>query len=78
MPCTRSRRGFGTGAETYERSRPSYPPDAVAWLAEHLRLAPGTRVCDLAAGPAISPRLLVPVGPPGRRRSSRWTGCARC
>ena len=55
-------RGFGTEAETYERSRPSYPPDAMAWITEHLRLAPGTRVCDLAAGTGISTRLLVPTG----------------
>jgi len=55
-------RGFGAEAETYERSRPSYPPDATAWISEHLRLAPGTRVCDLAAGTGISTRLLVPSG----------------
>ena len=45
-------------AGTYERSRPSYPPDAVAWLAEHLRIGPGARVLDLAAGTGIFTRLL--------------------
>ena len=32
----------------YEAARPSYPPEAVAWLVEHLRIAPGARVCVLA------------------------------
>lgn len=54
--------GFGKEAETYERSRPTYPPDAVAWAVERLRLAPGVRACDLAAGTGILTRLLVPSG----------------
>jgi len=54
--------GFGRGAETYERARPSYPPDAVAWLADNLRLAPGRVVLDLAAGTGKFTRLLVPTG----------------
>ena len=29
-----ARSGFGAEAEAYERARPSYPPDAVAWLVE--------------------------------------------
>jgi SAM-dependent methyltransferase len=37
---------FGTVAEVYERGRPSYPPEAVAWLVpEHAR-----SVVDLGAG----------------------------
>ncbi|HEV2760992.1 MAG TPA: hypothetical protein VGV86_15640 [Acidimicrobiales bacterium] len=28
--------GFGKEAVVYERSRPSYPPDAVAWLVDRL------------------------------------------
>ena len=24
--------GFGAASDVYERARPSYPPDAVAWL----------------------------------------------
>jgi len=55
-------RGFDSEAETYERTRPTYPADAVAWVADALRLAPGTTVCDLAAGTGISTRLLVPTG----------------
>ena len=55
-------RGFDAEAQTYERTRPSYPADAVAWVAEHLRLAPDAVVCDLAAGTGISTRLLTPTG----------------
>jgi len=46
----------------YEAARPSYPADAVEWLAEHLRLAPATRVCDVAAGTGKLTRLLEPTG----------------
>jgi SAM-dependent methyltransferase len=53
--------GFSDAAD-YEAARPSYPPDAVAWFVEHLRIAPGTRVVDLAAGTGKLTRLLVPAG----------------
>lgn len=46
----------------YEAARPSYPPDAVAWFVERLRLAPGRRVADVAAGTGKLTRLLVPTG----------------
>ncbi|MDQ1379579.1 MAG: hypothetical protein QOJ71_298, partial [Actinomycetota bacterium] len=46
----------------YEAARPSYPPDAVAWFVEHLRIAPGHRVADLAAGTGKLTRLLAPTG----------------
>ncbi len=46
----------------YEAARPSYPPDAVAWFVEHLRIAPGRRVADVAAGTGKLTRLLVPAG----------------
>jgi len=55
-------RGFGSEAEAYERSRPSYPPDAVAWLVDHLRVRPGAVVADLAAGTGKFTRLLAPTG----------------
>ncbi len=55
-------RGFDAGAAVYERARPSYPPEAVAWLVEHLRVAPGTTVVDLAAGTGKLTRLLAPTG----------------
>jgi SAM-dependent methyltransferase len=53
--------GFNDPAD-YEAARPSYPPDAVAWIVEHLHLAPGTRTCDLAAGTGKLTRLLVGSG----------------
>jgi SAM-dependent methyltransferase len=54
--------GFGRAAAVYERARPSYPADAVAWLVERLGIAPGTTVVDLAAGTGKLTRLLVPTG----------------
>jgi SAM-dependent methyltransferase len=46
----------------YEAARPSYPPDAIAWLVEHLRIAPGRLVADVAAGTGKLTRLLAPIG----------------
>jgi SAM-dependent methyltransferase len=57
-----ARRGFDSAVEAYDRARPSYPPDAVAWLVEHCRIDPDRRVLDLAAGTGILTRLLVPTG----------------
>jgi SAM-dependent methyltransferase len=45
-----ARTGFGRASDAYERSRPGYPPEAIAWLAESLGLAEGRTVVDLAAG----------------------------
>ncbi len=53
--------GFSDAAD-YEAARPSYPPDAVAWFVEHLRIGPGRRVVDLAAGTGKLTRLLAPTG----------------
>ena len=44
----------------YEAARPSYPPDAVAWFVDNLRLASGAVVADVAAGTGKLTRLLVP------------------
>ena len=49
---------FGAAAADYERARPTYPPAVVDALA----LAPGARVCDLAAGTGKFTRLLVTRG----------------
>ncbi len=55
-------RGFGAQAAAYDRARPSYPPDAVGWLAHALRIEPGRRVIDLAAGTGKLTRLLAATG----------------
>jgi SAM-dependent methyltransferase len=57
-----ARRGFDSGAEAYDRARPSYPPDVVAWIGEQLRLGPGVTCCDLAAGTGKLTALLAPLG----------------
>ena len=53
--------GFGAASDVYERARPTYPPDAVAWLADALRLGPGVATLDLAAGTGKLTRLLAPT-----------------
>jgi SAM-dependent methyltransferase len=57
-----AQRGFDREATTYERTRPSYPADAVAWLAEHLDIGAGRVTVDLAAGTGKLTRLLEPLG----------------
>ncbi len=54
--------GFDAQADSYEQARPSYPPDAVAWFVEHLLIAPGMTVVDLAAGTGKLTRLLEAFG----------------
>jgi SAM-dependent methyltransferase len=53
--------GFSDSGD-YEAARPSYPPDAVAWFVDNLRIGPGRRVVDLAAGTGKLTRLLAPAG----------------
>jgi SAM-dependent methyltransferase len=55
-------KGFGAQAATYDRVRPSYPPDAVRWLTQSLRIRPGHRVVDLAAGTGKLTVLLAGAG----------------
>ncbi len=54
--------GFGAEADAYERARPSYPPDAVAWIVDALGIAPDRAVADVAAGTGKFTRLLAPTG----------------
>jgi SAM-dependent methyltransferase len=49
-------------ADLYERARPGYPDEAVAYLASRLGLEPGRVVVDLAAGTGKLTRSLVPTG----------------
>jgi ubiquinone/menaquinone biosynthesis C-methylase UbiE len=55
-------RGFGSAADVYERARPGYAPEAVAWVCERLGIGPGRAVLDLAAGTGKLTRDLVPTG----------------
>jgi SAM-dependent methyltransferase len=54
--------GFSAAAEVYERARPGYPEEAVAWVARRLRIELGRDVLDLAAGTGKLTRQLVPLG----------------
>ncbi len=42
--------GYRTGADTYVRGRPDYPPQVAAWLTDTLGLNADTAVIDLGAG----------------------------
>jgi SAM-dependent methyltransferase len=57
-----ARRGFASAADVYEESRPSYPQEAVDWLAKQLDLRPSTTVVEVAAGTGKLTRLLIPTG----------------
>ena len=52
--------GFGQEASTYDRVRPSYPADAVEWVAANLATADAEIVADVGAGSGIFTRLLLP------------------
>jgi SAM-dependent methyltransferase len=53
-------RSFEHVAELYERVRPEYPPDAVAWLIGQLGIDTRSTLLDLGAGTGKLTRALVP------------------
>jgi SAM-dependent methyltransferase len=55
-------RGFELAPKPYEIGRPGYPEEAIERLVAELRIGPGTRVLDLAAGTGKLARRLVPTG----------------
>jgi SAM-dependent methyltransferase len=54
--------GFADNADDYERTRPGYPPAAIAHLREVLSLRAGVTVADVAAGTGKLTRLLMTTG----------------
>jgi ubiquinone/menaquinone biosynthesis C-methylase UbiE len=55
-------RSFELVADLYERARPEYPPEAVAWIVQELDLRPERTVLDLGAGTGKLTRALVTTG----------------
>jgi SAM-dependent methyltransferase len=55
-------RGFSAAAREYERSRPSYPEEAVDRLVQELEITRDGLVLDLGAGTGKLTRLLAPTG----------------
>ena len=53
--------GYALSAEAYDRGRPSYPLEAVAWLARTLRIHSGSTVAELGAGTGKFTSQLVPL-----------------
>jgi ubiquinone/menaquinone biosynthesis C-methylase UbiE len=55
-------RSFEQVADLYERVRPAYPEEAIAWIVDELVLGPGRTVLDLGAGTGKLTRQLVASG----------------
>jgi SAM-dependent methyltransferase len=53
-------RGFGSGADEYERHRPGWPPEAVERALAELGVGVDSTVVDLAAGTGKLARVLLP------------------
>jgi SAM-dependent methyltransferase len=60
-PLDRLAASFGRVADAYDLGRPSYPPEALRWLADELRLDERSTVLDLAAGTGKLSAGLVPL-----------------
>jgi SAM-dependent methyltransferase len=54
--------GFHRAANVYDRGRPAYPLEAVAWLVEALRIGPEATVVDVGAGTGKFTAQLAPTG----------------
>ena len=59
---TQGRVGFEAASDVYERGRPGYQPDLVAFVVDRAGIQEGTRVLDLAAGTGKFTRELLPFG----------------
>jgi SAM-dependent methyltransferase len=55
-------KGFSSGAETYVRGRPDYPPLALQWLRTELGLVAGKAVIELGAGTGKFTKVLLTTG----------------
>ena len=55
-------RSFELVADLYERARPEYPAEAIAWMTQELDLREGRTVADLGAGTGKLTRALVATG----------------
>jgi len=55
-------RSFELVADLYERARPEYPAEAIAWVASKLDLGSGSTIVDLGAGTGKLTRALLATG----------------
>ena len=56
------RSGFASGADVYERARPDYSTESVAYLVDALGIGPDSRVLDVASGTGKLTRSLAATG----------------